>query len=85
VIARPHGLLLPSPFRWVDQETANNTDLIFINSAGNAIIKVDNTTVGTSDTYGRNSVYMSSQASFTPGSLLLFQAVHMPYGCAVCE
>ncbi|KAF8314531.1 hypothetical protein DL93DRAFT_2167315 [Clavulina sp. PMI_390] len=59
--------------------------LVYTNGAGNAVIKIDNTTVGNENdtTFGRNSVYMTSNASVPLGSLILFDAVHVPYGCSV--
>jgi len=62
---------------------AKAQNLTYINGANNAIIKVDNSTVGTSPTYGRASIKMSTQAAVNQGSLILFQATHMPYGCSV--
>lgn len=88
-------------------EAATSQQLAYINSAGNAIIKIDNTTVGNrtlicplafaindseliayllflnlanDETFGRASVYMTSNASVPVGSLVLFDALHAPYG-----
>jgi hypothetical protein len=77
-------LLISAHSRYVNQSEAMTQGLTYINSHGNAIIKVDNTTYSTDPTYGRNSVYMMSQGTINVGSLLLFQAKHMPYGCGVC-
>ncbi|KLO18258.1 hypothetical protein SCHPADRAFT_866908 [Schizopora paradoxa] len=69
---------------YVTQEDAQNQGLISLNSAGNTIIKVDNTTSGVGDmNFGRNSVYMFSDYEIQPGNLLLFDAVHLPFGCSV--
>lgn len=58
--------------------------LVGVNSAGNAFIKLDNTTDGTGDdNFGRDSVYITSQFTISPGNLLLFDAVHLPFG--VCH
>jgi len=57
--------------------------LAVVNSAGNAIIKVDNTTTGMSPTYGRASVKMLSENSISENSLVIMDAVHMPFGCSV--
>jgi len=62
---------------------AKTQNLTYINGANNAIIKVDNNTAGTSSTYGRASVKMFTEAAVNRGSLILFQAIHMPYGCSV--
>lgn len=66
-------------------ETATSQKLTFINDAGNAIVKVDNTTVGNpaDTTFGRGSVYMTSNAPVPVGSLVLFDALHVPAGCSV--
>ena len=52
-----------------------------MNSAGNVVVKLDNTTDGTgNDQFGRPSVYLTSQFTFAQGNLLLFDAVHLPFG-----
>jgi hypothetical protein len=43
-------------------------------------MKVDNTTVGQGDTFGRNSVRIQSQKTISIGSLMIFDAVHLPFG-----
>ena len=60
--------------------TANG--LAFINSAGNAVFKVDNETNGIMTVNGtlRNSIRLESNIQILPGSLLLMDAVHMPFG-----
>ncbi|KLO18260.1 hypothetical protein SCHPADRAFT_936333 [Schizopora paradoxa] len=69
---------------YVTQQDAENQGLISLNSAGNTIIKVDNTTSGVGNmTFGRNSVYMFSDYQIQSGNLLLFDAVHLPFGCSV--
>ncbi|KAF8333125.1 concanavalin A-like lectin/glucanase domain-containing protein [Cantharellus anzutake] len=62
---------------------AKAQNLTYINNVGNAIIKIDNTTANNSTTYGRASVQISTQAAVNQGSLILFQARHIPYGCSV--
>lgn len=62
---------------------AASQKLTFLNGAGNAIIKVDNTTVGQGNTFGRSSIKITSQATIASGSLLIMDAVHLPYGCSV--
>lgn len=57
------------------------TDLTYINSDGNAIIKVDNTTSGVGNsTYGRASIKIMSNDKVSQGSLVVMDAVHVPYG-----
>ncbi|KAH8109492.1 concanavalin A-like lectin/glucanase domain-containing protein [Phellopilus nigrolimitatus] len=66
------------------REAALTSQLAFVNSAGHAIIKVDNTTNGASDpTFGRASIKMSSNATVPQGSLVVMDAVHVPFGCSV--
>lgn len=66
------------------QEQAKQLGLIGVNNAGNVIIKVDNTTNGANDpTFGRPSVKILSNDPMGPGSLLIMDAVHMPFGCSV--
>lgn len=44
-------------------------------------MKVDNTTSGVNDpTFGRPSIKISSNATVSAGSLVLMDAVHMPFG-----
>ncbi|KAL5500975.1 hypothetical protein ACEPAH_9362 [Sanghuangporus vaninii] len=66
------------------KEQAEQQQLTFLNSAGNFIIKVDNTTNGQGNsTFGRPSVKILSSYTISSGNLVLFDAVHMPYGCSV--
>lgn len=78
------SLITLAHFRYLNESDAMAQGLTYLNSNGNAIIKVDNTTWSTSPTYGRSSVYMMSQGTVYVGTLILFQARHMPYGCGVC-
>lgn len=70
---------------YLSQADAKAQNLTYVNEAGNAIIKVDNVTASTDPTYGRSSIYMVSTGTFYEGSLVIFSATHMPYGCGVCE
>ncbi|KAH9994431.1 glycoside hydrolase family 16 protein [Russula vinacea] len=63
--------------QFVDQQTAKSSNLISINSAGNAIMRVDNTSQVSGN---RNSVRIQTQFTFT-GGLLVMDSVHMPTGC----
>ncbi|KAB5591391.1 hypothetical protein CTheo_5182 [Ceratobasidium theobromae] len=65
------------------QAAALQQKLAYVADNGHAIIKVDNTTVGTGDTYGRASIKINSTASFGKGSLVIMDAYHLPYGCSV--
>jgi len=66
------------------QTQAQQEGLISINSAGNAVIKIDNTTNGANDpTFGRPSVQLFSNQPVTAGSLMIMDALHIPYGCSV--
>ncbi|KAF8336553.1 concanavalin A-like lectin/glucanase domain-containing protein [Cantharellus anzutake] len=58
-------------------------NITYVNEANNAIIRVDNITVGTTEVFNRATVKMSTQATINKGSLILFQARHMPYGCSL--
>ncbi|KAI0917539.1 hypothetical protein AcW1_007283 [Taiwanofungus camphoratus] len=61
---------------------ASKDNLAYVNSAGNAIMKVDNSSevsVGQS----RNSIRISTKDHFTVGSLWIADMLHVPYGCSV--
>ncbi|KAI0764128.1 concanavalin A-like lectin/glucanase domain-containing protein [Irpex lacteus] len=59
-----------------------SSSLAYVNDANKVIIKVDNTSfVPYYDK--RNSVRIASQASFSIGSVLVVDAVHLPFGCSV--
>lgn len=62
---------------YVDASTAWNDGLVSINSAGNAIMKVDTTQTVTN---ARKSVRLHGNLVFT-GGMVLMDAVHMPTGC----
>jgi len=64
---------------FVDQSTAQSSNLTSINNAGNAIMRVDTTPQVTGN---RNSVRIQTQFTFT-GGLLIMDSVHMPTGCSV--
>lgn len=64
--------------QYLSQSDAQNAGLVEINSAGNAVMRVDTTpTVSTN----RNSVRITTNLIFTEG-LVILDAVHMPTGCA---
>ncbi|KAL5631136.1 hypothetical protein ACGC1H_006839 [Rhizoctonia solani] len=70
---------------YLAKDVAMAQQLAYVNPAGNAIVKVDNTTVGSPQDsgYGRASVKMNSTQPFTKGSLVIMDALHFPYGCSV--
>ncbi|KAM5531858.1 hypothetical protein V8D89_014488 [Ganoderma adspersum] len=67
---------------YVDQANATASKLAYVNDAGNAIIKVDDTSV-VQYNYKRNSVRIETLDYFPIGTILLFDAVHVPFGCSV--
>lgn len=68
---------------WVNQSVADSSpQLTYVNSAGHAIIKVDNSsTVPYNDK--RNSVRITSNDTYGLGTVWIMDAVHLPYGCSV--
>jgi hypothetical protein len=51
---------------------------------GTIILKVDDTTDGRGNNqFGRDSIQLYSKDTFNKGSLILIDAVHVPYGCSV--
>ncbi|KAI0032609.1 glycoside hydrolase family 16 protein [Vararia minispora EC-137] len=67
---------------WQDRATAMSTGLAYVNEAGSAIMKVDNTTnVPFNDK--RNSIRITTQDFYGVGSLWIVDITHIPYGCSV--
>lgn len=67
---------------YVPFKQAAQSKLATINEAGNAIMKVDNSTeLNFGDK--RNSIRISSKAQYTVGSLWIADILHLPYGCSV--
>ncbi|ORZ03256.1 concanavalin A-like lectin/glucanase domain-containing protein, partial [Syncephalastrum racemosum] len=64
---------------YVNQETATSQHLAFVQN-GQVIIKADNTTSNPANG-NRNSVRITSKATFNQGSLFVFDVNHMPTGC----
>ncbi|BGP26757.1 glycoside hydrolase family 16 protein [Rhodotorula toruloides] len=60
----------------------DSSDLAYINGAGNAIIKMDNTSTVLYPNK-RRSVRIQSQDTYPIGSLWIFDFLHVPYGCSV--
>ncbi|KAK7453491.1 hypothetical protein VKT23_011768 [Stygiomarasmius scandens] len=69
---------------YVDQPTAINQDLTFIDGNGHAIIRVDNTTnIPDAPLVNRNTIKITTKDAYPIGSLILIDAYHIPYGCSV--
>lgn len=67
---------------YLDETDAFNDKLAFTNDAGNAIMRVDNTTA-LQFNQNRNSIRVSTKDQFTVGSLWITDLLHVPYGCSV--
>ncbi|KAI0762578.1 concanavalin A-like lectin/glucanase domain-containing protein [Fomes fomentarius] len=63
--------------QYVDQQTASSANLIEINDAGNAIMRVETTPTVSGN---RQSIRIESQYTYS-GGLVILDAVHMPTGC----
>ncbi|THU85086.1 hypothetical protein K435DRAFT_783462 [Dendrothele bispora CBS 962.96] len=69
---------------YVDEMTAMNQDLTFVNGNGHAIIRVDNTTnIANAPLVNRNTIKITSKDAYPIGSLILIDTYHIPYGCSV--
>ncbi len=66
-------------FSYAGFQLASQAKLAFVNDAGNAIMKVDNSSTVT---FGnkRNSIRIVSQDQYTVGSLWIVDMLHVPYG-----
>ncbi|KAI0671115.1 concanavalin A-like lectin/glucanase domain-containing protein [Trametes maxima] len=67
---------------FVGEVDAFHNKLAFTNDAGNAIIKVDNSST-LKFNQNRNSVRISTKDQFTVGSVWVADILHVPYGCSV--
>ncbi|KAF9553937.1 hypothetical protein CPC08DRAFT_713314 [Agrocybe pediades] len=67
---------------WLNQLDAFSKKLVLTNSAGNAILKVDNTT-DTPYPEKRDSIRITSKAAYGVGTLWIADIVHLPFGCSV--
>ncbi|KAF7969434.1 hypothetical protein HWV62_27323 [Athelia sp. TMB] len=67
---------------WLNETQATSQGLAYINSANNAIIKVDNSS-NVAFNQKRNTVRITSQATYDIGSLWMIDLLHIPYGCSV--
>ncbi|KAF8464992.1 glycoside hydrolase family 16 protein [Russula ochroleuca] len=67
---------------FVTASQATSQQLAFVNSAGNAVMKVDNkTNVAFNDK--RNTVRISTKDRFAVGSVWIADMLHVPFGCSV--
>ncbi|WWC86640.1 uncharacterized protein L201_001517 [Kwoniella dendrophila CBS 6074] len=62
--------------------TAQNTSLLYVNDAGRAILKVDNTSTVVYNEK-RYAPKLLSKTEYAPGTVFVMDAVHVPYGCSV--
>ncbi|KAI8996320.1 concanavalin A-like lectin/glucanase domain-containing protein [Trametes punicea] len=67
---------------YLNQSAAMSQQLAYVNDAGNAIIKVDNFSLVIWENK-RNSVRIETTDFFPVGSVFVFNATHLPYGCSV--
>ena len=78
------GLLIRITLRhsYVGQSAAQKSNLAYINDAGNAIMRVDNSS---SLKFGdkRDSVHITSQDLFTVGTVWIADFLHVPFGVRI--
>jgi hypothetical protein len=79
----PTADFLNSGDDWMANKSyADSAGLTTINSAGHAIVRVDDTsTVVFNDK--RFSVRINTTEVYSPGNVFVFDAVHIPFGCSV--
>jgi hypothetical protein len=69
-------------FSFVSSKQATQDKLAFTNSAGNAIMKVDNSSsLNFQDK--RNAIRISTTDRYTVGSLWVADILHLPYGVSI--
>jgi hypothetical protein len=79
------SLLLPlvfsflKPRSFLASEQATAQQLAFVNSAGNAIIKVDNTTVVPAGA-NRDTIRITTTDTYGVGSVWITDMLHVPFG-----
>ncbi|KAI0783415.1 concanavalin A-like lectin/glucanase domain-containing protein [Abortiporus biennis] len=66
---------------YVSAKDAASLKLAFINDAGNAVMKVDNTS-SLKFPQRRNSIRINTKDRFTVGTVWIADMVHVPYGCS---
>lgn len=58
--------------------------MLFLNPSGNFVVRVDNATDGSgNDKFGRPSIKLLSTYTINEGNLVLFDAVHIPFGVSL--
>ncbi|KAG6815058.1 hypothetical protein H0H87_005469 [Tephrocybe sp. NHM501043] len=67
---------------WLDVDNAYGQGLAYINSVGNAILKVDNEH-SVALNQKRGSVRITTNRAYDVGSVWITDMVHIPYGCSV--
>ncbi|KAI0336817.1 hypothetical protein GY45DRAFT_1237765 [Cubamyces sp. BRFM 1775] len=68
---------------WVNETRATAEHLAYVNDAGRAVLRVDNTTNLPPDMPNRDTIRLTTKDYYDFGSLWVFDATHMPYGCSV--
>lgn len=74
--------LAPGDVWWLNRNDAFSQGLAYVNNAGNAILKVDNTH-NVAFNQKRASVRITTQDTYDVGSLWIIDLVHLPFGCSV--
>ncbi|KAI0354226.1 hypothetical protein OH77DRAFT_1405539 [Trametes cingulata] len=67
---------------YLNQSSATSQKLAYVNDAGHAVLKVDDFSFVPWQEK-RNSVRIESTDFFPVGSVILFDATHLPFGCSV--
>ncbi|KAF9463730.1 concanavalin A-like lectin/glucanase domain-containing protein [Collybia nuda] len=69
---------------YLDRTNATTTRLTYVNDAGHAIVRVDNTTtILDAPLVHRESIRLTSKEAYGVGTVWIIDAVHIPYGCSV--
>ncbi|TFK89914.1 glycoside hydrolase family 16 protein [Polyporus arcularius HHB13444] len=68
---------------WLNETQATAEHLAYVNDAGRAVIRVDNTTNLPDGVKNRDTVRITTKDFYDYGSLWVFDATHLPYGCSV--
>ena len=77
-----HSAFANASRSFVNRSLATSDQLAYVNDAGNAIIKVDNTTTVPYN-YKRDTVRIATADQYSLGSLWVVDMTHIPYGCSV--
>lgn len=76
----PYAELTHQPRSYVSAKTASKEKLAYVNPAGNAIMRVDNSTKLTKFGAKRDSVRIQTSDRFSFGSVWVADMLHVPYG-----